>query len=905
MGTPEPWHPSLTQLELSDPPIWLGDGHTLQAPGYHWGAAALELTSAPGLNPGQSAMDEALAQRRLSGRLVRTLRPWQNAGGLELRYVWEPPGRLRILFIGRALGQSLGSARRWATQLLDTVVGQFPPGYSFGPLSRHLPDGMDDWVEIERAEEVRSPGPFVPPGIADYYYLVHPFVGDGTAWPELPRVLIGLSRPGFLSIALIPTVMTAGERAAVDHVTTLARHLSEPQSGYDFFGDQTTTPADAGARDVELAWQQFNAADGVLARIGVAGSPVDTPQVAATIAGIISARSDRPDGLPNRHKLVAHLNEWEAWQTVAMGVVLPRARHEVWSRPAEQAPVPLERLPYFFTDDDAAGVLVLPVPDADGVPGLTRARRITELRESINPPTIGPSVRIGAALHHGAAATPVDLPLTSINRHTLIVGSPGSGKTSTVLSILLRLWCDHRVPFMVIESVKTEYRSLLNVPGMEELNVITIGNESIAPLRLNPLQPPPGVRCEIHRGSVLAALKLALPLFPPLPQLLAKALTSTYRQAGWNDDNVSEDGLVPPTLRDLLRCFEEGFDSIGYQGEAKNIGLAFQVRLEGLLEGGRGKMLDTIASVDFQAMLEGPIVVELDDIVDADERAVVAAFLLDRVRATARARGSSAGQLRHVTVVEEAHRLLSRGAQRSGDAAGGDQARAAAVDAFCEAIAELRSSGEGFILSSQSPSLLADAAVANTGTRILHRLESATDRKYMLADVGDDDRLRASASTLAVGEVIMRWPERDTAELVSVQPDSSIDSGRVVTDETVRAAMREHREHVRSLLPARLCTQEICRHGCSVTVRDKATLATEHLAGPVGATWSTAHASRGDVLPKLASLLAADADYDLQTAYCTAVQLSNQGHAFRTRGQSDDRPLLSAAIRQAVINGPQ
>ena len=40
-------------------------------------------------------------------------------------------------------------------------------------------------------------------------------------------------------------------------------------------------------------------------------------------------------------------------------------------------------------------------------------------------------------------------------------------------------------------------------------------------------------------------------------------------------------------------------------------------------------------------------------------------------------------------------------------------------------------------MSSQSPSALAEAAVANTGTRIIHRLESSADREIVLPDVGN------------------------------------------------------------------------------------------------------------------------------------------------------------------------
>ncbi|MGY1774079.1 ATP-binding protein, partial [Blastococcus sp. SYSU D00813] len=885
------------------PPFLVGDGRFGEAPKHSGGAGVAELPAAPGLPDGEDVPTSARAHRQLAGRIVRSLQPWTNAGSLELRYVWgAPPGRLRVLVVARAAGRSMDSARQWATHMLQAVADQFPPGYEFGPLTDALPTDITAWAEVQRVEEVRAPGPFVPPGLADYYYLVHPLAGDGSAWPTLPAVLSRASSPGFLSIALVPTVLTDLERQAVDHVVTLTRHLAEPQQGYDFFGNATSTPADGAARDVLAVWQRFTGSQGFLARIGVASTADDVRRIASQVGAVLTESTDAAAGdLPARFALVTDVDHFEAWQTTTMGLVFPRGRHEVWSLPPQQAPVPLERMPHFFSEEEAGGLLVLPVPDRSGVPGLVRSRRASTHRATVPHGAAGDDgVNLGSAVHLGSPGGTVTLPLRAINRHALVVGAPGSGKTSTVLHLLLQLWRDHRIPFLVIESVLTEYRSLLDHPDMRGLRVLTLGNESIAPLRLNPLAPPPGVRCEVHMGAVMAALKLALPLPPPIPQILAQALTRTYTAAGWDDDSVLEDGLTPPTLRDLLRTFTEVFDGIGYQGEARNIGLAFQVRLQSLLQGGRGKMLDTVSSVDFDELLSGPVVVELNDIADADERAVLSAFVLERVRASAKARGSSGGRLRHVTVLEEAHRLLGRAGQHSGDAASGDQARADSVRAFCEAIAELRSLGEGFVLSTQSPSALAEVAVANTGTRILHRMESSADRNTMLDDLDADETLRRAAASLAVGEAVVRWPALDEPELVQVRPDPSLDSGRRVDDRAVREAMSAHRAEVARLLPYQLCSSAVCTSGCQATTRRTAGQTADLLGADVGARWRRTAEAGLSALPELAASLARHSAGDVALAYCTAVHLSSRGHGFPHVPGADHRPLLARAIRDAV-----
>ena len=204
--------------------------------------------------------------------------------------------------------------------------------------------------------------------------------------------------------------------------------------------------------------------------------------------------------------------------------------------------------------------------------------------------------------------------------------------------------------------------------------------------------------------------------FAPIPQILTRAIEQTYFDVGWDDDTVLENGVQPPTLRDLARTFQAVFDAVGYEGEARNIGRAFQARLSGLLSGSRGRMLDTVPSTDFAALLEAPVLIELQDIPDTDERALVAALVLGRVRAAAERRGNSGGELRHVTLLEEAHRLLSGSAGPVAAAEGqAESGRSEAVRMFCEAIAELRSYGEGFVICSPSPSALAEPAISNTG----------------------------------------------------------------------------------------------------------------------------------------------------------------------------------------------
>jgi DNA helicase HerA-like ATPase len=872
--------------------------------------ASREIIAAPsstelGLPSGVAPWQE---MRTVSLAMLADAALMAGCAAFEVRYVLTPSpagsGRVQMFLTAKARDWQLAPAQA----AVSAACEKLPQGFAWATPERALSFGTDPppdqiVIELRRDEEVTLPQwDYIP---AEFYYSVLDDPGDGSGWPAFWRTLVHATEPVTVSLLFQRTELHYEERNTLGGIVTDLRMLSEPRTEYDFLNNPISYPACMNAKQALESWerriQQLHRP--LLARLAVRSDISTGVSIATALATAVGSASGTTGSHPMYYEPPAPDKPGDIRQanfSFDWLEILPWGGHGIWED--ESAPHSLRRMPYLFGLNEAASLLVLPVPDEQGVAGMPRSRRMAQLREEVlgQGPSDGQSVRLGSALHHGVKGSPVDLPLAAINRHALVVGAPGSGKTTTLLTMLVRLWRDHHIPLLVIESVKAEYRSLLGTPGLEELQVITLGNESVSPLRLNPLAPPSGVRCEVHQSAVMASLKMALPLFSPQPQILTKALSRVYDRAGWDDDTTISEGLAPPTLRDLLSAYRSVFTEIGYEGEAKNIGLAFQTRLESLLQGSRGKLLDTVASSDFDLLLTKPLVIEMNDIQDADEKAVLAAFVLDRIRAGARNRGSSGGELRHVTVIEEAHRLLAKANVGSGDAASGDQARADSVRAFCEAIAELRSLGEGFILSSQSPSALADAAVANTGTRILHRMESSADRKVMLDDLDASEQVREAAARLRKGEAVARWPEKDETEIIQVEPDSSIDSGRQVSNEVVAERMRGYRESVIRLLPYQLCSPEICTEGCVSRTRRTGGEIAELLVGEAAKTWQEATRTGGDALTPIAERLVQEAQGHPQRAYCGAVHLSLADAAFRLRPGVDDRAVVVDAIRRAV-----
>lgn len=839
--------------------------------------------------------------RGASTGLLAAAGGWSRGASLELRYMTEPrpgqPTRVRLFLTAKALGQDAERVAREADAAVQHACAALPTGYRHAPV-RHdepLPVLPPDAaaVEVRKQEELLKPQLLTVP--ADFYYIAHPLPGDGTGWPQFGELLAKIGEPIIVSLLFAPTVLDGYESTQIGSVTTQLEFHGRPRQEQDIMGQMEPIPADASAAAALPIWQgyQQQLRQCVLARATVIGTPAAALAVAKALAAAVSVNREPAGGAaPITQRPRDEESSRRQWHSSTFLEVVPWGGHSIWQR--HDAPWSLRRLPYLFGIAEASTLAILPVPGEHGAPGFpllkpTRAGhiRIDEQSE--------PGVELGVFEHHGEADGGIaSVPLTALNRHTLVVGAPGSGKTTTVLSMLVRLWREHEIPFLAIEPTKTEYRSLLTVPGMEHLRVITLGRDDIAPMRLNPLAPPAGVRREAHLNSVMAAFRAALPLQPPLPQLLEEALERAYEHAGWDYDTTPEEGRQAPTLRDLLDAYETGFTEHGYSGEVRdNLLAALRLRLRSLTRGTRGLLLDTVESVDFDRLMKRPVVIELDEIADREDKAVLAAFLLDRIRAAARARGSTSGKLCHVTVLEEAHRLLSR-------IGGGDQEspQSAAIRSFCDAIAELRALGEGFIISSQSPSALAEAAVANTGTRILHRLESNADREIVLADLDAADVERSAAARLDAGRAVIRWPGLDELEFVHVRPAKGVDSGRPMSDAELQERMAAESEAVRRLLPYRLCTRDVCVAGCDPGVRSRGRSLARDVADDARRLWKQ-HGGHIDALAPIGSILAEASDGDTQLAYCAAVHLWLSGEAFAVR-RHDIRAKLAAGIRAAT-----
>lgn len=413
---------------------------------------------------------------------------------------------------------------------------------------------------------------------------------------------------------------------------------------------------------------------------------------------------------------------------------------------------------------ETTGFAIRLVPDFDAVPP---------------PAGDGPGLRLGEVIHRSHATGSVyAVGLSILTRHAFIAGVTGSGKTNTVFNLLHQANAAG-VPFLVLEPAKTEYRALAVDPEMRgRVRVFTPGNENVSPLRLNPFEVLPGTSVGVHIDLLRSVFGASFGMWTPLPQVLEECLHRVYEDLGWDiatgvnyrvDEN-SVSVMAFPTLTDLLHKVDEITPQLGYDERVTNdIRAALRTRINGLRTGGKGSMLDTQRSLPMDVLLEQPGILELEGLGDDDDKAFVMALLLVRLaehrRATSQSAASS-GELRHLLVIEEAHRLLTRVESVRGE--GQADSRGKAVETFAHLLSEIRAYGQGVIIADQVPVRLAPDVVKNTNLKIVHRVVSEEDRRTLAGAMAMTESQTTALATLRLGEAAVFAEGDDSPLLIRV-----------------------------------------------------------------------------------------------------------------------------------------
>ena len=620
-----------------------------------------------------------------------------------------------------------------------------------------------------------------------------------------------IDNPGTcLSIQLIPTQLQPEESTAITQITPMLDTLSRGVMTQGV-GSVSFSNADAIAETYRYYQSSKNNAL-FLYNFLVFGNKSAVDDISAKLHGILAYDSTKPTALKyvhfsNNDIQIANTYIPLPWIINELLIQTDRSPY-IWSHNLEFRN--LYRMPFIITSEEATGAFRLPIGTQRISAGLpvneTESSSKTYARNIIN----AGDINIGILKSSGNKDT-IGISLSDLAKHMLVVGTPGSGKTTFSVSLLDRLWKEHHIPFLVIEPAKNEYRALIQ--SIPELQVFTPGKNFISPFVFNPFVPPKNVKLETYKSTLKTAFAAAVSMTTPLDKIFEESINNCYSDFRWLDTYTIDDKGKIFNISDFIKCFQSTFDEIGYTGDAKNIGRAGVVRLNSL-----SNLFDNYYSIPIQDLLEKPTIIELAAIENSDQKALIISLLLLSILAYVNSNYVGQGGLKNVILLEEAHVLLDA---ESNVSQGEAKPSAIAQGLVKRMLAEIRSYGVGIVIADQSPRKVSTDVVALTDMKMVFRLVETTDKQIVADSMNMSEAQLQRMSRLKPGEAFLFFNKLDEPEEI-ITPDYRLENNISITlsDEGIRELTTYWRDKQECLRPYPECERTVyCAHSCDYTRR--------------------------------------------------------------------------------------
>lgn len=372
--------------------------------------------------------------------------------------------------------------------------------------------------------------------------------------------------------------------------------------------------------------------------------------------------------------------------------------------------------------------------------------------------SISGNTRLGCIYHMQKEEenVPVKLDAKSLTAHTFITGSTGSGKSNTIYTILNELCFRHKekAHFLVIEPAKGEYKKAFG--GRSDVSVYGTNFKMAPLLRLNPFSFPDEIHVLEHIDRLIEVFNACWPMYAAMPAVLKDAVEESYKSCGWNLTLSECTGKTKsyPTFETLLQKLPEIMDSSAYSKDTKgDYTGALVTRVKSLTNGINGQIFCSEHEISYENLFDKNVIVDLSRVGSAETKSLLMGILMIKLQeyrmAIAEKTGDTNSDLQHITVLEEAHNLLRRTSSEQSQDSSNLQGKS--VEMLANAIAEMRTYGEGFIIADQAPGLLDMAVIRNTNTKIIMRLPDESDRVLVGKAAGLTDEQIKELSKLDCG----------------------------------------------------------------------------------------------------------------------------------------------------------
>ena len=368
-----------------------------------------------------------------------------------------------------------------------------------------------------------------------------------------------------------------------------------------------------------------------------------------------------------------------------------------------------------------------PRKSVPGFPVIEHVDFAKEVMTSNNEKVFG-SINLGNIYNMGTETkTKVRLNRESLAMHTFITGSTGSGKSNTIYEILEQLDIVG-IKFMIIEPAKGEYK---NVFGNKN-NVTVLGtNPNYSELlRINPFKFPKSIHVLEHVDRLIEIFNVCWPMYAAMPAVLKDAVLSAYEDCGWDlveSVNRISDELFP-TFADLEKELWTVIENSAYSEELKGNYIGSLVtRIKSLTNGLNGQIFAS-DEIDNKLLFDENVIIDLSRIGSLETKSLIMGILVMRLNEYRMSEATEMNsKLKHVTVLEEAHNILKRVSTEQNSESSNVSGKS--VEMLSNAISEMRTYGEGFIIADQSPNAVDVSAIRNTNTKIIMRLPDEVDRR--------------------------------------------------------------------------------------------------------------------------------------------------------------------------------
>ncbi|WP_270565203.1 type IV secretion system DNA-binding domain-containing protein [Faecalibacterium prausnitzii] len=455
------------------------------------------------------------------------------------------------------------------------------------------------------------------------------------------------------------------------------------------------------------------------------------------------------------------VNLWQDRASVtAMREYLKRFTHPVFARQLWEN----EADSLFYT----AGTLVsgrelpmhlgLPTRSVHGLPIIEHAEFGRNVPDEAMPDE--DKMNLGKIYHMGKEeAAELLLNRQAMASHTFITGSTGTGKSNAVYHLLDEITKNGQTTFLVVEPAKGEYKNVFG--NCTDVQVFGTNPRETPLLRMNPFAFPENIHILEHIDRLVEIFNACWPMYAAMPAVLKDAIERSYQKVGWDLRNSESEKGIFPTFFDLLDILPGVIEESHYSKDTQSdyVG-ALCTRVKSLTNGIYGSVLCAEDALSDAEMFDQNVIVDLSRVGSMETKSLLMGILVMKLQEYRMCSSGMNSRLRHVTVLEEAHNLLRKtSAEQSQE---GANLQGKSVEMLANAIAEMRTYGEGFIIADQAPGLLDMSVIRNTNTKIILRLPDEEDRKLVDKSAALKEAQIDELSKLPLGVAAVyqnEWPE--------------------------------------------------------------------------------------------------------------------------------------------------